>query len=637
MRWLLMIVTTVSLSAMAAETKSPFEMLGVPVVKAGLMGTLVGPGPTDGAERIYFNFRQDGGKLFLVAVDPATGTSQQFQSPVGSGAWGFIVGPDNKIYLGTHEGPDPGDSGQILVFDPKQPEKNIQVVGRPSPTETYIWMYTLGRDGKLYGCTYPNAKLVSYDPKTGELADLGVMDETQKYTRSICTGPDGKIYVGVGFGRGNVVVYDPASKTHKAILPDEYRKDPAQTVAEVYAGVDGNVYIRAMKMTVLNGDPQNGEMTRPESVVLVVKGDTLEETASPAAAKSQLTLKDGRVVRSPSLDGTYELVSPDGTVAKCSFTYKGAGSGIFMVANGPLGRIYGGTAMPCEMFWFDPATGKTENPGNPAEVGGEIYSMLDHHGALYVCAYPGSFLAKWDPTKPWNYGRAPENNPRGFGPLGPGHLRPRAMIHGPGENLYIGSYPEYGRHGGSLGVWDPAQDRLIENYHPLIKNQAIVSLVFDPETGLVFGGSSTSGGGGTNPVEPEAKFFAFDPVKKGLAFEHVPFPGEQGIRTLVRVDRKIFGIAGSDKLFVYDIDAKQFIHRASLGVGSVLDCSMGLWQDGNLYGLSNTQVFCLDPKIYQTTTLAIYDGKIECGFAMDTHGIYFADRATLMRYNWLAQ
>jgi hypothetical protein len=367
---------------------------------------------------------------------------------------------------------------------------------------------------------------------------------------------------------------------------------------------------------------------------LVVKGDAVEETASPATAVSHLTLRDGRIAANATLDGRYDLVKPDGAVEKRALEYKGAGAGVFMVANGPLGRIYGSTAMPCEMFWHDPATGKSENPGNPCEVGGEIYSMLDHHGILYICAYPGSFLSKWDPAKPWNYGREPQHNPRGFGPLGPGHLRPRAMIHGPDEKIYIGSYPEYGRHGGSLGVWDPAQDRLIENYHPLIKNQAIVSLAFDPQTGLVFGGSSTAGGGGTNPIEPEAKFFAFDAKKKGLVFEEAPFPGAQDIRSMALVGRKIFGVAGTDQLFVYDIDKQQYVHKGPLGTGPVQDCSLGLWQDGKLYGLSNKRVFRLDPETFDVTTLATYDGEIHCGFAMDAKGIYFGERATLIRCNW---
>jgi outer membrane protein assembly factor BamB len=618
-------------SAMSGEPGA-FEELAVPVRKAGLMGTLVGPGPVEGSQRIYFNFRQEGGKLFLVAVDPDTGKSEQFKSPAGTGAWGFVVGPDDRIYLGTHEGPDPQDSGQILVFDPRHPEKQIQVVGRPAESETYLWMFTLGRDGKIYGCTFPSAKLVSYDPRDGSLADLGVMDETQKYSRSICTGPDGRIYLGIGFGRANVVAYDPATGERKAILPDEYRSHPEQTVATVYTGTDGHVYVQATRVLPA---PAEGQPASTQPVTLRVTGNSVEETSNPAPAVSGTTLKDGRIVQNATLDGDYELLHPDGTVEKKHFDYQSDGSGLFMVCTGPLGRIYGSSWMPCQAFWYDPATGASENPGNPCEVGGEIYSMLDHHGTLYACAYPGSFLSKWDPAQPWNYGREPGSNPRGFGRLGPGHLRPRTMIHGPGERIYIGSYPEYGMHGGSLGVWDPATDTLVENHHPLIQDQSVAILVYDPKSGLIFGGSSTAGGGGTDPIAKEAKFFAFDPERKALVLEEAPVPGAPDIRSMTLVGRRIFGIAHEDDLFVYDIDKREYVHKGSLGIGAVLDCSLGLWKDGKLYGLTGKKVFRLDPETYTVTELAMYPGAIECGFAMDDRGIYFGDRARLMRYNWV--
>ncbi|NUN98512.1 MAG: hypothetical protein HUU16_20330 [Candidatus Omnitrophica bacterium] len=625
-RGLLVLGLIVSLAPASSGT---FELLGVPVRKAGLMGVLVGPGPTEGSERIYFNFRQDGGKLFLVSVDPESGTSEQFQSPVGTGAWGFMVGPDGRIYLGTHEGPDPGDSGQILAFDPRQPDKQIQVVGRPSETETYLWMFDLGRDGKIYGCTYPNAKLISHDPSTGAMEDLGRMDNEQMYTREICVGSNGRVYLGIGYGRANVVEYNPQTKSHRSILPEEYRRHPAQTSASVYRGTDGEVYIRA---TSVEEKPEGGV---PRPVVLHVTEAGVVPEESPAPPVSKAILRDGRTVQNPTLNGTYDLVSPDGKVEKKTFTYRGDGAGIFMVANGPSGRIYGGTYMPNELFWHDPSSGETENPGNPSEVNGEIYSMLDHQGFLYTCSYPGSFLSKWNPSLPWNYGRSPESNPRGFGPLGKGHLRPRAMIHGPENLIFIGSYPEYGMHGGSLGVWDPKEDRLLDNFHHLIQNQAIVSLVHDPETGLVFGGSSTEGGGGTTPVEPAAKFFAFDWGRKALALEDTPFPGTRAIRSLALIGRKIHGVAGADNLFVYDISKREYVHKGKLPFPGMLDCSLQAWKDGRLYGLTAKTVFALNPETFVAEALAEYsDGTIRCGFAIDDRGIYFGDRARLVRWNW---
>jgi streptogramin lyase len=620
-----------------AWAEDPFESLGVPVRKAGLMGVIVGPGPTQGTERIYFNFRQDGGKLFLVSVDPVTGESEQFKSPAGTGAWGLIVGPDERIYLGTHEGPDPEDSGRILVFDPKQPKEGIQLVGRPAESETYLWNFTAGADKKIYGCTYPNAKLVSYDPATGAMADLGRMDPEQKYTRSLCTGPDGKIYLGIGYGKANVVAYDPITSEHHAILPEEYRRFPSQTYAGVYKGVDGKVYVSALEAA--------SESATAKAVTLVIQDSRVERAPQPAPAFVPTTLRDGRIVQNPSMDGTYEILSKGGSVEKRTFTYQGDGAGIFMVSTGPLGRIYGGTYMPNELFWYDPATGRLENPGNPSETSGEIYSMLDYQGFLYTCSYPGSFLSKWDPTKPWSYGRAPESNPRGFGRLGPSHLRPRAMILGPDDLLYIGSYPEYGRHGGGLAIWDPKEDKLVENFPNLIANQSIVSLVYDPDSRLIYGGASIEGGGGTNPIEKEARFFAFNPKTRTLEFQDIAVPGMPNIRSLEVVGHRLYGIAGGDNLrifsvtgsavlFVYDLLTGSYLHRGDLGIGAVLDCSLRRWTDGRLYGLTAKSVFSLDPVTYKAEVLATYPGEIRCGFALDEQGLYFGDRATLMRYRW---
>ncbi|HNB79882.1 MAG TPA: hypothetical protein PLT94_15230, partial [Rhodocyclaceae bacterium] len=48
--------------------------------------------------------------------------------------------PDECMYLGTWE------SGYILKFDPKQMERGLQNLGKPSETETYIWQFAIGPD-----------------------------------------------------------------------------------------------------------------------------------------------------------------------------------------------------------------------------------------------------------------------------------------------------------------------------------------------------------------------------------------------------------------------------------------------------------------------------------------------------------
>src|SRR5438552_255517 len=153
------------LTAAPAES-GRFESLGIPVRKGGLMGCTVGPNGR-GGEALYFNFNQISGLLFPVQVDPDTGEARQFNAPQGPGAWALLAGPDDKIYLGTWDG------ALILRFDPAQPERGLEIVGKPSASEDYLWQFDIGQDSQLYACTYPSAKLVRLDPKTGRMEDLG--------------------------------------------------------------------------------------------------------------------------------------------------------------------------------------------------------------------------------------------------------------------------------------------------------------------------------------------------------------------------------------------------------------------------------------------------------------------------------
>ncbi|HOY58459.1 MAG TPA: hypothetical protein PK640_10045 [Verrucomicrobiota bacterium] len=372
-------------SSAGAGEDARFENLGVPVTKAMLMATAVGPDATGKKELLYFDFAQTGSTLFLVAVDPDTGEARQYKAPVGPGAWALVRGPDEKMYLGTWE------SGCILRFDPQAPDKGLEVIGKPSETETYIWQYAIGKDGKLYGCTYGNAKLVSYDPKTGRMQDLGRMDDTQMYTRSVACGPTGKIYTGIGYGRANVVAYDPATRSHISILQEKYR---TQNSASVHLGADGQVYAHC-----------GNHAFRVEDLSLVpIPADTVVKPAG-------LALCDGRTVTVGEITaetGSFTLTDPKtGTATTRTFRYQGDGSLLFVVGLGPDEKVYGSTAMPLEMFVHDPATGANRHLGNPTSVNGELYSMLawrglagypaicSAQGKVYVAA--GNRLLAFDP------------------------------------------------------------------------------------------------------------------------------------------------------------------------------------------------------------------------------------------------
>ena len=588
-----------------------FQDLGIPVTKAGLMGAMVGPDARGENTRLYFNFNQSGAPMFIVQVDPSTGEAKQYNAPPGNpGGWGFIVGPDKKIYVGT------GGGGNILCFDPAKPDRGLYLIGKPSATEDYIWQFAIGTDNKLYGCTYGNAKLISYDPATGEMKDLGRMDPQEQYSRSVAAGQDGLIYVGIGTVNADFVVYDPATGEHHGLFPEDKRP---QGQAMVYRGRDGIVYGRL-------GD-QWYRLDRERAT-------EIPEKQWPGT--EPVTLADGRLLSAADLSGNYRLTdNKTGKSTSHKFTYRGAGSGIFVVGAGPKGVIYGSTAMPLEMFSYDPASAKLENPGNPTAVGGEVYSFATWHDELFICAYPGSYLSRYDPAKPWSFGEKPDSNPRGFGRLGDGHLRPRAMIVGPDENLYIGSYPPYGQWGGAMGVWDPRTNKLVENYRNLVQDQAIVSLAYDPKSGLVFGGSATSGGGGTTPRAKEACFFVWDPVKKEKTLELTPVPGAAAIIAMCVANDKVFLLASaSPHLSVFDIAQRKIIHQAPITFGTPLDTSMQLHRDGRIYALTGTSIITMDPQTYEIREFARSPVGTGCGWAMTDTGIYFGSDVHLWRYKW---
>lgn len=602
---LLVFLSFFAFAVFAAETNvGRFESLGIPVRVGGLMGCIVGP-DGHGGEALYFNFDQTGGHLFLVQVDPDSGKAQQFNAPDGPGAWAFVAGPDDRIYLGTWEG------GLLLRFDPNRPDKGIQVLGRPSSSETYIWQLDAGKDGKLYGCTYPGAKLVSFDTKSDASEDLGRMHPTEMYARSVAVGSNGKVYIGIGTVKGDLVVFDPATKQHHSILPSGLQGAKGWSTVTVSRRSDENVYA-TFGTNIFRLDDET-----PISV---------NAAPSPFALK----LRDGRVVTSFDR-GKFTVEDPKtGKRIERTFTYSGSGDSLFVVGIGPSNCVYGSSVLPLEMFRHDPATHRSEYLGGMP--GGEVYSMLEWERKLYLCYYPGSVMNLYDPANStWKFGKAATDNPRSFGGIGDGHLRPRAMIYGPKGLIYIGSEPPYGQLGGALAVWDPKQNRTIENYRNLITNQSIVSLAWEPKTGLIFGGSGVQGGGGTRATERAAKFFAFDPNKKEKVFETALAPDARSYPATLAANGKIFTVA-ANHLFVVAPETHEILKGVPLP-GTQVEISLGQLSDGRLIGLTANGVYLYDIERNELTTTATSPAHINCGFALLNHSVYFGSGPTLWRYD----
>jgi hypothetical protein len=146
------------------------------------------------------------------------------------GAFLFVVGegPDDRVY-GSSMLPL-----RLFVYDPR--ENSLSNLGKAALASGEI--YSMGvLDGKLYLCSYPEARLSVYDPKKplafgiaedSNPRDLGPMGEGQYRPRAMVAGPHGKIYVGgypdYGLLGGALSVYDPKTnekRGYRHVIPNQ--------------------------------------------------------------------------------------------------------------------------------------------------------------------------------------------------------------------------------------------------------------------------------------------------------------------------------------------------------------------------------------------------------------------------------
>src|SRR5207302_1261869 len=147
------------------------------------------------------------------------------------------------------------------------------------------------------------------------MEDLGRMHPTEMYARSLAVGPTGKVYVGIGTEKGDLVVFDPATGQHRSILPKGLQGAKGWSTVGVSRRADGQVYAE-FGPNLMRLDDETATMTER------------------APERLALKLRDGREVVAFGR-GTFSLKEPGtGRVVERTFEYAGAGDHIFMLGVG---------------------------------------------------------------------------------------------------------------------------------------------------------------------------------------------------------------------------------------------------------------------------------------------------------------
>lgn len=603
----------------AAETR-PIVELPNPCRLAVIPHSFIGPDAEGKPAMVYVVLFQSEGGFSLVQINPADGTSRQWRADdEATNSYGYVVSGDGKIYIGSR--------GTFHRFDPTKPGKGLENLGRPAASEDWMWRIDEGTDGKIYGGTFPGAKLVSYDPATGVLTDHGTMHEGSNYASPLAAGKDGFIYVSVGTPtRSNVAAFKIADGTHRLVFPEFQGPAPRGEVEpfgrdHIFRAPDGVVY------AVLG----SGAYRLHNGAIEPVK---MEDIPRPEPAR----MADGRELAAVDSLGRCTLVNPaSGEKEKLRFKYSMGPTWIFTLAPGPGGKVLGGTIFPAAQFQYDPAERRSRLLGIP-EPGGEIYSLLQADEWTYNGLYPNGKISRSQLGNP-----ARVRHERLLH-LGPSVHRPRTMVAMNGR-LYVAGIGTNGLDTGGVGVLDLATGKHLHTQKEVLVGHGLRTAVALPEDKLLAFGTSVKKPGDQSPYSHPAALVLWDPEAKTAKLVRELPSKNHHVVAMERVGQRLFLLtadehnefahpAGRRNLEVLDLATGEFAASAEFSYGAPIDLCLGLHRDGKLYGVSSKGVFRIDPGTLQVEPLADAPVPPSCGFVLNDTGIYFASNPRLFVYEW---
>ncbi len=614
-----------------AATVSNYKFLGDAYGRGGIQKTLVGPGQSASHQLFYLTYTYVNNTLDLVTIDPNTGKYQAYTSPVSSeqAAWALTNGPDNNIYIGTLP------NAHLLQFNTSSQKLidlgHVPADPRTGQIQTYIWGLTTSTYNQtIYGCTYPSADLVSYNPLSShpQIVNIGSMDTTgQEQYGHVCVADSQAtapyLYIGLGSVHNQVAAYNIA--TH--MITTRINQNTAGFGA-VYRGADGMVY-----GSVMNGSTK-------ESYRLSYGQAT--PTATPSYPAPPNMLKDGGYI---NVNDTATTISyPNGSQVTRSYPYGYAGKklSIYRMGSGPDGKIYGGTALPYDFFSYDPT-----HAGNGVQMigqvgGGQPYALQTYQGQLYISAYAATPLSSYKPGQSFS-----QSNPGSVSTtVLPTDLRTRSITGTSGNMLYAGAIASYGKLTGPLMVWNTQSAGNVQTYYP-IANQSISALVTTTQTcqgsssACLVGGTTIYGGTGTTPATTSAQIFTWDITHQRVLHSYPLSGASTGQTTIIAMVNNpsngyVYGIAASSRgnyLFIFDPGSGRFLnpgHLLPLSSGVVYN-SLSIYQ-GNLWGESESGFFSIKLNNIEQLTLQKSPVSLSAGFAREGNVFYGSSNSGLWSY-----
>ena len=509
-------------------------------------------------------FDHRGGYAILV-IDAESGAAQEVPAPFpfeGDAPYASILASNGRYY--THFG---------SWFSEYDPCTRAFTFTQDTAPQMAMSM-TEDDSGRIWSATYPSSGLVSFDPVTHTLTDYGHLYEQdwRQYPRGIAADDSGWVYFAIGFTSGQIIAFDPVSKTATPLLTESERR---QGCAGVYRDIDGRVYARPLVddeagwMELYRGERRDLAGSPPNAPKPIIAGEQgLRHEEFPSGRKlASLDL----------IEGTLGVLDPEtGRTVEHHYSYTSEGAHVMGVLSAPDGTICGGTAFPMRLFSYSPATDTWEN--RPAF--GQFNTVAAQGDRVFFGSYPTGVLLEWDSSREWVHSERdnPESNPRVLHICNPAIYRPHALLaHPDGRYVIMGGTPAYGYTGGGLLFWDrESETPTLLEHTDILTDHSTMSLAPLPE-GKLLGGSTTGPGTGGAKKAEVAELYIIDLESKKVEWHEPLLAGVQSYSDLhVRGDGLVYGMCDRTHFFVLDPSRRRVVHDEDIGEA----LGPTVWQQG---------------------------------------------------------
>lgn len=602
---------------MAKTMTAAIENLGVQARDGQWMKWIRGRHPRTGAEVAIGSLAAGG----FVVVDPAARTSLIVRPETGcETAWAIGQAPDGSIYqAGVHSGKAPSP---LLRWD------WTGDTARVAATRTFKSVFTLdiAPDGRVYMPDHTENALYRYDPAAGRIDRVATFAEFGKHVRNLACGSDGWVYVNAtDFHTTCIVGLDPATGTRSKInlLPaghEGWRADP-----EIHRDAAGHVLVPLRRWgRTLWAELAGGAARAIDQRHVALAG-------ADAGAVSPLVFSDGshisRIERT-----TVTRVDAAGRAEDFEIDWVRSPLRIFSVYPA-AGRIWGGTFIPLTLFAHDPATGRSEEFGNPTATNGEIYSMAFAEGKLFLGSYYAAHLTRYAPDRPWRRDSSLAANPASLGQMkDPPYplMRPYGTATSADGMVYFSACGGYGCTDGGISRVDPRMEEVTRWIYPRTSFGTMVYLPAQDRLMVV-----------ERRLDEGALRLSFVSPRTGEIDASEPIIRDEGTISSLLHDGgdTVYGLHDyRATLFAYSLAERRIVRRLpELGLGDHCHRSLLFGPDDRIWGLTVRCVFSVDRALTDKAVVGEYEDRANMnayrfGLVKGPDGhLYFPNGPCLMR------